>query len=166
MHLYVQSFDFACTGLAFTWVYYNNIATLYAYSWHLLKPTGIQYVTISMLGTTTNGEPETYRRQDNVLVCVQDTAFTVWSAASVSESESQPTERLSDVLPNQQGHQILYRTTCCVGCGDLSYFPLQYCTLSRWRYGEALRQDFLYTTKLESKFILRPTGMRPPRSIV
>ena len=164
MHLYVQSFDFACTGLAFTWVYYSNIATLYAYSWHLLKPTGIQYVTISMLGQQPDGELETYRRQDNVFVCVQDTAFTVWSAASVSESESQPT--LYDVLPNQQGHQVLYRTTCYVGCGNLSDFPLQYCTLSRWRYGEALRQDFLYTTKLESKFILRPTGMPPPRSLV
>ena len=34
--------------------------------------------------------------------------------------------------------------------------------LSRWRYGEALRRDFLYTTNLESKFILRPTGI-PPR---
>ena len=116
-----------------------------------------------MLGTTTNGELETYRRQDNVFVCVQDTAFTVWSAASVSESESQPTERLYDVLPNQQGHQVLYRITCYVGCGNLPDFPLQYCTLSRWRYGEALRQDFLYTTKLESKFILRPTGMPPPQ---
>ena len=119
-----------------------------------------------MLGTTTNGELETYRRQDNVFVCVQDIVFTVWSAASVSESESQPTERLYDVLPNQQGHQVLYRTTCYVGCGNLSDFPLQYCTLSRWRYGEALRQDFLYTTKLESKFILRPTGMLPPKSLV
>ena len=51
-------------------------------------------MTVSMLGTTTNGELETYRRQDNIFVCVQDTTFTVWSAASVSESESQPTERL------------------------------------------------------------------------
>ena len=51
-------------------------------------------MTISMLGTTTNGELETYRRQDNVFVCVQDTAFTVCSAASVSESESQPTEKI------------------------------------------------------------------------
>ena len=34
--------------------------------------------------------------------------------------------------------------------------------LSRWRYGEALRRDFLYTTKLESKFILPPTGIPPP----
>ena len=126
MYLYVQiSFDFPCTGLTFTWVYYSNIATLYVHG----TLTGIQYVTISMLGTTTNGELETYRRQDNVFVCVQDTAFTVWSAASVSESESQPTERLYDVLPNQQGHQVLYRTTCYVGCGNLPDFPLQYCTL-------------------------------------
>ena len=127
MDLYVQSFDFACTGLAFTWVYYSNIATLYAYSWHLLKPTGVQYVIISMLGTTSNVEPETYRRQDNVFGCVQDTAFTVWSAASVSESKSQPTERLTDVLPNQQSHQVLYITSCCVGCGNLSGFPLHHC---------------------------------------
>ena len=34
--------------------------------------------------------------------------------------------------------------------------------LSRWRYGEALRRDFLYTTKLESKFILDPTGIPSP----
>ena len=60
----------------------------------LLKPTRIRYVTISMLGTTTNGEPETYWRQDNVFVCVRDTAFTVWSAASVSESELQPTKKI------------------------------------------------------------------------
>ena len=104
-----------------------------------LKPTGIQYVTISMLlGTTTNGEPETYRRQDNVFVCVQDTAFTVWSAASVSESELQPTERLSDVLPNQQSHQVLYITTCCVGCGNLSDFSTTVLHLSRWCSEEAL----------------------------
>ena len=38
-------------------------------------------------------------------------------------------KRLSDVLPNQQSHQELYRTTCYVGCGNLSDFPLQYCTL-------------------------------------
>ena len=137
MYLYVQiSFDFPCTGLAFTWVYYSNIATLYVHGTYL--PTGIQYVTISMLGTTNNGELETYRRQDNVFVCVQDTAFTVCSAASVSESESQPTERLYDVLPNQQGHQVLYRTTCYVGCGNLSDFPLQYCTLIALVFGEAL----------------------------
>ena len=129
-------------------------------------------MTISMLGTTTNGELETYRRQDNVFVCVQDTAFTVWSAASVSESESQPTERLYDVLPNQQGHQVLYRTTCYVGCGNLPDFPLQYCTLIALVFGEALwrsrleafrysiarlsympsreapRRECLYTTKL------------------
>ena len=37
-------------------------------------------MTISMLGTTTNGEPETYWRQDNVFVCVQDTAFTAQTA--------------------------------------------------------------------------------------
>ena len=95
-------------------------------------------MTISMLGTTNNGELETYRRQDNVFVCVQDTAFTVCSAASVSESESQPTERLYDVLPNQQGHQVLYRTTCYVDCGNLSDFPLQYCTLIALVFGEAL----------------------------
>ena len=93
-------------------------------------------MTISMLGTTTNGEePETYRRQDNVFVYVQDTAFTVWSAASLSESESQPTGRLSDVLPNQQSHQVLYRSTCCVGCGNLSDFPLLYCTLIALVFG-------------------------------
>ena len=51
-------------------------------------------MTISMLGTANNGELETYRRQDNVFVCVQDTAFTVCSAASVSESESQRTEKI------------------------------------------------------------------------
>ena len=51
-------------------------------------------MTISMLGTTNNGELETYRCQDNVFVCVQDTAFTVCSAASVSESESQRTEKI------------------------------------------------------------------------
>ena len=79
-------------------------------------------MTISMLGTTTNGEPETYLRQDNVFVCVQDTAFTVWSAASVSESESQFTENIADVLPNQQIHHVLCRATCCVGCGNLSDF--------------------------------------------
>ena len=77
-------------------------------------------MTISMLGTTTNGEPEAYRRQGNIFVCVQDTTFTVWSVVSVSEPESQPTERLSDVLLNQQSHQVLYRTTCCVGCGRSS----------------------------------------------
>ena len=32
-HLYVQSFDVGCTGLACTRVYYSNYATLYAYSW-------------------------------------------------------------------------------------------------------------------------------------
>ena len=101
----------------------------------LLKAKGIQYVTISMLGTTTNVEPETYRRQDSVFVCVRETAFTVWSAASVSESELQPTENISDVLPNQQSHQVLYRTTCCVGCGNLSDYPLQYCTLIALVFG-------------------------------
>ena len=107
MHLYVQiSFDFPCiTGLAFTWVYYSNIAILYVH------------------------------RQ---CLCVQDTAFTVCSAASVSESASQRTERLYDVLPNQQGHQVLYRTTCYVGCGNLPDFPLQYCTLIALVFGEAL----------------------------
>ena len=36
MHLYVQiSFDFPCTGLAFTWVYYSNIATLYVHGTYL-----------------------------------------------------------------------------------------------------------------------------------
>ena len=75
---------------------------------------------------------------DNVFVCVQDTAFTVCSAASVSESASQRTERLYDVLPNQQGHQVLYRTTCYVGCGNLPDFPLQYCTLIALMFGEAL----------------------------
>ena len=40
MYLYVQiSFDFPCTGLGFTWVYYSNIATLYVYSrWYSLIP--------------------------------------------------------------------------------------------------------------------------------
>ena len=42
---------------------------------------------------------------------------------------------LSDVLPNQQSHRVLYRTTCCVGCGNLSDFPLQYCTLIALVFG-------------------------------
>ena len=35
--------------------------------------------------------------------------------------------------------------------------------LSRWRSGEALRRDFLYTTKLESKFILTSYQSNLPR---
>ena len=128
-----------------------------------LKPTGIQYVTISMLGTTTNEEPETYRRQENVFVCVRDTAFTVWSAASVSESELQATEK-TIWCTTQPIKSSKYVCRCtCVACGTLSIFHYSIMWLSRWRYGEALRQDFLYTTKLESKFVLRPTGMPPPQ---
>ena len=38
MYLYVQiSFDFPCTGLAFTWVYYSNIATLYVHGTYLTQ---------------------------------------------------------------------------------------------------------------------------------
>ena len=47
-------------------------------------------------------------------------------------------KRLSDVLPSQQSHQILYRTTCCVGCGNLSDFPLQYCTLIALVFGRGV----------------------------
>ena len=73
-------------------------------------------------------------------------------------------KRLSNVLPNQQSHQVLYRTTCCEGCGTPLYFHHSVMWLSHWRYGEALRRDFLYTTKSESKFILRPNGIPPPIS--
>ena len=44
-------------------------------------------------------------------------------------------KRLSDVLPNQQSHQVLYKTTCCVSCGNLSDFPLQHCTLIALVFG-------------------------------
>ena len=68
----------------------------------------------------------------------------------------------------------MYVCRCtCVACGTLStfhynmygtrsifYYSIMW--LSRWRYGEALQGNFLYTTKLESKFLLRPTGI-PPR---
>ena len=37
--------------------------------------------------------PETYRRQNDVFVWVRGTVCTVWGAASVSESESQATEK-------------------------------------------------------------------------
>ena len=62
----------------------------------------------------------------------------VFQIGGVSESASQRTEILYDVLPNQQGHQVLYRTTCYVGCGNLPDFPLQYCTLIALVFGEAL----------------------------
>ena len=75
-------------------------------------------------------------------------------------------KRLSDVLPNQQSHQVLYieaLLAVCVGCGTQLYFHYSVMWLSRWRYRGALRRDFLYTTKkLESKFILRPTRVPSP----
>ena len=46
---------------------------------------------------------------------------------------------------------------------EYSIFHYSIVSLSRWPYGEALWRGFLYTTKLESKFILRPTGIPPPR---
>ena len=57
-----------------------------------LKPTGIQYVTISRYNKRRTSE-------------LRSTVSTVWNVASVSGSELQPTKRLSGVLPNQQSHQ-------------------------------------------------------------
>ena len=72
-------------------------------------------------------------------------------------------KRLSGVLPKQQSRQSMYVCRCiCVACDTLSIFHYSIMWLSRWRNEEALRQDFLYTTNLESKFILRPTGIPPP----
>ena len=115
-----------------------------------------------MLDTTTNGEHRKLIGVKTRLCLGTEYSLYCWDAASVSESELQPTEKMSDVLPNQQSHQVLYIPTCCVGCGTPLYFHYSVMWLSRWRYGEALRRDFLYTTKLESKFILRPTGIPSP----
>ena len=49
--------------------------------------------------------------QQRGTVILDSMSFEALSCQGVSESESQPTERLYDVLPNQQGHQVLYRTT-------------------------------------------------------
>ena len=103
-----------------------------------LKLTGIQYVTISMLGTTTDGEPETHRRQDNVFVCVRDTVLTVWSAASVSESELQATEKTIWCTTQPTKSSKVCRSMYLRSLRYPINFPLQYyvaIALALWRGG-------------------------------
>ena len=58
-----------------------------------VKLTWIQTATNLCCGYNNQRRtPETYRRQDNVFVWVRNAAFTVWSAAGVSESELRATE--------------------------------------------------------------------------
>ena len=94
----------------------------------LLNPTGIQFVTKSMLGTTN----EEHRK----LISVETMSLFGYGARFVLLG-------------------------CCkyFRIGITSYSIVY---LSRWRSGEALRRDFLYTTKLESKFILTSFRSIPP----
>ena len=57
------------------------------------KLTWIQTATNLCCGYNQRRTPETYRRQDDVFAWVLNAVFTVWSAASFSESELQATEK-------------------------------------------------------------------------
>ena len=59
-----------------------------------LKLTGIQYATTSMLGTTTNGEHRKLIGVKTRLCLGTEYGLYCWDAASVSESELQPTEKI------------------------------------------------------------------------
>ena len=57
------------------------------------KLTWIQTATNLCCGYNQRRAPETYRRQDDVFAWLRNAEFTVWSAASFSESELQTTEK-------------------------------------------------------------------------
>ena len=83
------------------------------------KLTWIQTATNLCCGYNNRRRTGNLSASRHVFVCVRDTAFTVWSAASVSESESQFTEKEYCLMSI---HHVLCRTTCCVACGNLSDF--------------------------------------------
>ena len=99
----------------------------------LLNPTGIQFVTKSMLGTTSE--------EHRTLIVVETMSLF--------------------------GYGVRFVLFGCCKCFRIGVTSYSIVYLSRWRSGEALRRDFLYTTKLESKFILTSYQSTPPlRSLV
>ena len=52
------------------------------------------------------------------------------------------------------GYGVRFVLLECCKCFIIGITSYSIVYLSRWRSVEALRRDFLYTTKLESKFIL------------
>ena len=129
----------------------------------LLKPTGIQNATTSMLGPTTNGEHRKLIGVTTMFLFGYGIQLLLSGVLQVFQNRNYELQRrLSGLLPNQQSRQKYVCRCTCVARGSLSIFHYSIIWLSRWRYGEALCRGFLYTTKLESKFILRPTGIPPP----
>ena len=129
-----------------------------------------------MLGTTTNGEHRKLIGVEIMSSFGYGIQILLSGVLPVSESSLRVTVVCIYLVyyPTNKVVKSMYVCRCtCVACGTLSIFHYNmYGTLSifhysimwlsRWRYGEALRRDFLCTTKLESKFIIRLSGI-PPR---
>ena len=64
------------------------------------------------------------------------------------------------------GYGVRFVLLGCCKCFIIGITSYSIVYLSRWRSVEALRRDFLYTTKLESKFILTSYQSTPPGSLV
>ena len=108
-----------------------------------------------MLGTTTNGEHRKLIGVKTMPLFGYKIQFLVSGVLQVFQNRNYELQRrLSGVLPNEQSRQKYVCRCTCVACGTLSIFHYSNMWLSCWRYGEALWRGFLYTTKLESKFIL------------
>ena len=60
------------------------------------------------------------------------------------------------------GYGVQFVLLGCCKCFRIGVTSSSIVYLSRWRSGEALRRDFLNTTKLESKFILTSYQSIPP----
>ena len=126
----------------------------------LLKPTGIQYATTSMLGTTTNGEHRKLIGVKMMFLFGYGIQLLLSGVLQVFQNRNYELQRrLSGVLSNQQSRQKYVCRCTCVACGTLSIFHYSIMWLSRWRYGEAQWRVFLYTTKLNIKFILPPPNL-------
>ena len=94
----------------------------------LFEPTWIQYAATSMLGTTTNG-------QHRKLIGIKTMSLLVYGI-QLSLSGVLPVFQniLCTTQPTKARQKYVCRYTC-VACGNLSDFPLQYCTLIALVFG-------------------------------